>query len=71
MPTVHCTNRKTYRKLSYACRLPNAPLLDGSQLHPETKNRSGNRPNESLLNKINGKLGNSSKIFGNIVEQLA
>ena len=50
MPTVHCTNRKTYRKLSYACRLPNAPLLDGSQLHPETKNRDGSRPNESVLN---------------------
>ena len=49
MPTVHCTNKKTYRKLRYASRLPNAPLLDGSQLHPETKNRDGNRPNESVL----------------------
>lgn len=50
MPTVHCTNQKTYRKLSYASRLPNAPWEDGSQLHPENKNRDGKRPNESLLN---------------------
>ena len=50
MPTVHCTNKKMYQKLRYASRLPNDPLLDGSQLHPETRNRNGNRPNESSFN---------------------
>ena len=60
MPTVHCTSKKTYQKLRYASRLPIDPLLDGSQLHPETRNRSGNRPNESLLNNNSCRGGDRS-----------
>ena len=62
MPTVHCTNKKTYQKLRYASRLPKDPLLDGSQLHPETRNRNGNgnRPNESLLNNNSSHGGDRS-----------
>ena len=52
MPTIHCTNQKTYQKLRYTSRLPNAPLLDGSQLHPETRNRDEKKSNESIL-KLN------------------